>query len=132
LNIAGFWRSNENNQASERPGCEITGWRGDPIYDGRDQANMIHSTVPPGQINKATVHNPISEFRDILVGEGEIWRKEELETSVISLGPGKAIDIPAGTSFQHRNVGDDNLKFICIAMPPWPGDEEAEYVKGIW
>jgi hypothetical protein len=24
------------------------------------------------------------------------------------------------------------LKFICIAMPPWPGDSEATYVKGIW
>jgi mannose-6-phosphate isomerase-like protein (cupin superfamily) len=24
------------------------------------------------------------------------------------------------------------LKFICIAMPPWPGDAEATYVKGKW
>jgi len=25
-----------------------------------------------------------------------------------------------------------DLKFICISMPPWPGDSEATYVKGKW
>jgi mannose-6-phosphate isomerase-like protein (cupin superfamily) len=37
-----------------------------------------------------------------------------------------------GTAFQYRNVSDVDLKFICIAMPPWPGDSEATYVKGKW
>jgi mannose-6-phosphate isomerase-like protein (cupin superfamily) len=46
--------------------------------------------------------------------------------------PGTSIDIPAGTAFQYRNVSDQELKFICIAMPPWPGDSEATYLDGIW
>jgi len=94
--------------------------------------NMIHSTVPPHQVNKATVHATVSEFWYILEGKGEIWRDDGQESSVTSLLPGTAIDIPVGTSFQYRNVSDKELKFICIAMPPWPGDQEATYVPGIW
>jgi mannose-6-phosphate isomerase-like protein (cupin superfamily) len=52
--------------------------------------------------------------------------------SVTPLVPGTTIDIPVGTSFQYRNVSDVDLKFICVSMPPWPGDSEASYVAGIW
>ena len=34
---------------------------------------MIHSTVPPHQINKATVHATVSELWYVLEGHGEIW-----------------------------------------------------------
>lgn len=101
------------------------------IMDG-DRGNMIHSTVPPGQINRATVHATVSEFWHVLEGAGEIWRKDQLEERVTPLVPGVSIDIPTGTAFQYRNVGDQPLKFICISMPPWPGDHEATHLTGKW
>ncbi len=101
------------------------------LMDGTT-GNMIHGTVPPQQINKATVHATVSEFWYILEGHGEIWRDNGTESNVTQLVPGTAIDIPVGTSFQYRNVSDKNLKFICITMPPWPGDSEAAYIQGIW
>lgn len=101
------------------------------LVDG-ERGNMIHSTVPAQQINRATVHATVSEFWYILEGAGEVWRDDGLESSVTALVPGTAIDIPVGTAFQYRNVGDVELKFICIAMPPWPGDDEARFVKGKW
>jgi mannose-6-phosphate isomerase-like protein (cupin superfamily) len=101
------------------------------LMDG-ERGNMIHSTVPPHQINKATVHATVSEFWYVLEGRGEIWRDNGSESSVTPLVPGTSIDILAGTAFQYRNVSDADLKFICIAMPPWPGDSEATYVKGKW
>ena len=94
--------------------------------------NMIHSTVPPHQGNKATIHATVSEFWYVLEGHGEIWRDDGQENSTTALLPDTAIDIPVGTAFQYRNVSDVELKFICIAMPPWPGDHEATYVKGVW
>jgi mannose-6-phosphate isomerase-like protein (cupin superfamily) len=94
--------------------------------------NMIHSTVSPHQINKATVHATVSEFWYILEGHGEIWRDDGAESGVTALVPGTSIDIPVGTAFQYRNVSDVDLKFICITMPPWPGDSEATYVEGVW
>lgn len=94
--------------------------------------NMIHSTVPPHQTNRATVHATVSEFWYVLEGRGEIWRNDEVDSNVTDLVPGTSVDIPVGTSFQYRNVSNQDLKFICIAMPPWPGESEATYVDGIW
>lgn len=101
------------------------------IMDG-PAANMIHSTVPPGQVNRATVHATVSEFWHVLEGEGEIWRRDGGMERVTALVPGVSIDIPVGTTFQYRNVGSVPLKFICITMPPWPGDHEATHLTGAW
>ena len=101
------------------------------IMDG-ESGNMIHSTVPPHQTNRATVHATVSEFWFVLEGRGEIWRDDGVDSCITDLVPGTSIDIPAGTAFQYRNVSDQELKFICIAMPPWPGDSEATYLDGIW
>ena len=97
-----------------------------------EKGGMIHSTVPPQQVNKATIHATVSKFWYVLEGHGEIWRDDGIENNITVLTPGTSIDIPAGTAFQYRNVSDIDLKFICISMPPWPGDSEATYVKGIW
>lgn len=101
------------------------------IMDG-PTGNMIHSTVPPGQVNRATRHKTVSEFWHVLDGEGEIWRSDGTDQSVVKLVAGVSIDISVGTAFQYRNVGTEPLTFICISMPPWPGDEEAEAVEGPW
>ena len=101
------------------------------LMDG-PAGNMIHSTVPPHQVNRATVHATVSEFWYVLEGAGEIWRRDAAEERITPLIPGMAIDIPVGTAFQYRNDGDKPLKFICVAMPPWPGPHEATLVPGAW
>ena len=101
------------------------------LMDG-ETGNMIHSTVPPHQINKATVHATVSEFWYVMEGHGEIWRDDGEASGITDLVPGTTIDIPVGTRFQYRNVSETDLKFICIAMPPWPGDSEATHIEGIW
>jgi mannose-6-phosphate isomerase-like protein (cupin superfamily) len=101
------------------------------LMDG-ETGGMIHSTVPPHQINRATVHATVSEFWYILEGHGEIWRDNGEQESVTTLVAGVSIDIPVGTKFQYRNVADSDLKFICVTMPPWVGDEEATFIDGKW
>ena len=81
------------------------------IMDG-ETGNMIHSTVPPGQINRATVHETVSEFWYVLEGEGEIWRRDSSDERITSLVPGVSIDIPVGTAFQYRNVGAQPLNRV--------------------
>ena len=58
---------------------------------------MIHSTVPPGQVNRATVHATVSEFWHVLSGEGQIWRRDGTGEQTTSLETGASIDIPVGT-----------------------------------
>ena len=101
------------------------------LVDGTT-GGMIHSTVPPHQINKATVHATVSEFWYVLDGHGEIWRDNGSESSVTTLIEGVSIDIPVGTAFQYRNISDVDLKFICITVPPWPGASEAAIIEGHW
>lgn len=67
------------------------------------------------------------------IGEAKFSVDDDgVDSCITDLVPGTSIDIPAGTAFQYRNVSDQELKFICIAMPPWPGDSEATYLDGIW
>ena len=97
-----------------------------------DTGNMIHSSVPPGQVNRATVHATVSEFWHILAGTGQIWRRDERGEDTTVLEPGVSVDIPVGTEFQYRCTGAEPLQFVCVSMPPWPGDQEATLVDGPW
>lgn len=97
-----------------------------------ERGNMIHSTVPPHQVNRATIHATVSEFWYVLQGCGEIWRDDGAVSDITRLVPGTAIDIPVGTAFQYRNISGVDLQFICVSMPPWPGDAEAACIAGPW
>jgi mannose-6-phosphate isomerase-like protein (cupin superfamily) len=99
---------------------------------GGATGGMIHSTVPPGQINRATVHATVSEFWHVLSGKGEIWRRDDTAEETTVLEPGISIDIPVGTAFQYRCTGSEPLRFLCITMPPWPGASEATIINGPW
>ena len=99
---------------------------------GGETGDMIHSTVPPGQVNRATVHATVSEFWHVLSGEGQIWRRDGAAEETTVLEPGVSIDIPVGTAFQYRCNGVDPLLFLCVTMPPWRGDEEATVITGPW
>ena len=93
---------------------------------------MIHAAVPPGQVNRATVHATVSEFWHVLSGEGQIWRRDASGEETTVLQGGVSIDIPVGTAFQYRCTGVDPLQFLCVTMPPWPGDTEATIIDGPW
>ena len=97
-----------------------------------ETGDMIHSTVPPGQVNRATVHATVSEFWHVLSGKGEIWRRDATGEETTVLEPRVSIDIPVGTAFQYRCTGADALQFLCVTMPRWPGDHEATVIEGPW
>ena len=101
------------------------------LMDG-PTGNMIHSTVPPRQTNRATVHATVSEFWHVLSGEGQIWRRDATGEETTVLVRDVSIDIPVGTAFQYRCTGVDPLQFLCISMPRWPGDKEATVIEGPW
>jgi mannose-6-phosphate isomerase-like protein (cupin superfamily) len=97
-----------------------------------ETGGMIHSTVPAGQVNRATVHATVSEFWHVLSGRGRIWRRDEAAEETTDLTAGVTIDIPVGTAFQYRCDGEEPLEFLCVTMPPWPGEQEATLIEGPW
>ena len=54
------------------------------------------------------------------------------ESSVTTLVPGTSIVTPVGEKFQYSNVSDAELKFLCIVMPPWPGESGVTFIEGYW
>lgn len=93
---------------------------------------IAHCTLAKGKITKAVQHKTVSEFWHILAGKGAIWRKDLNNEMITPLEAGMTIDIPVGTQFQYRSDEED-LVFICVTMPAWPGAEEARIVEqGIW
>jgi mannose-6-phosphate isomerase-like protein (cupin superfamily) len=99
---------------------------------GNEKGGMIHSTVPPFQINRAVVHSTVDEFWYVLRGFGEIWQDDGKNSIVTPLVSGVSIELLKGTRFQYRNVANEELAFICVTVPAWPGDNEAQFVDGIW
>jgi mannose-6-phosphate isomerase-like protein (cupin superfamily) len=96
-------------------------------------ASVAHCTLTAGKVSKAVAHKTVSEFWYILSGNGEIWCRQGSSEKVISLVPGLTLEIPLGTDFQYRCIGEKDLVFICFTTPPWPGSDEVRYLeKGIW
>ena len=65
-------------------------------------------------------------------GRGRMWRRDGEREEIVELQPGLSLSIPLGTRFQFRADGDAPLAAVGIAMPPWPGENEAYVVEGPW
>jgi mannose-6-phosphate isomerase-like protein (cupin superfamily) len=48
------------------------------------------------------------------------------------LQAGLCLTIPAGTAFQFRASATEPVAAVAVTMPPWPGEEEAVFVQGVW
>jgi mannose-6-phosphate isomerase-like protein (cupin superfamily) len=96
------------------------------------RGSMAHFRLPPGGVSRAVRHRSVEELWFFVGGQGEMWRKHGDREVVLTVHAGVSLDIPAGTSFQFRSVGETPLEAVGVTMPPWPGAEEAEFVEGIW
>ena len=94
--------------------------------------SMAHCSLPPGQTSVAVAHRTVEEVWYFLAGRGEVWRKLGEREEVIEVSLGTSLAIPLGTHFQFRNTGKTPLEFVLTTIPPWPGDEEAYRVPGLW
>ena len=94
--------------------------------------SMVHCTLPSGSASMAGVHRTVEEVWYFIRGRGQVWRKSEAAESVVDVRPGMSLSIEVGTHFQFRNTGDDDLCFVIVTMPPWPGEQEAARVEDYW
>lgn len=94
--------------------------------------SMVHCTLPRGATSMAVAHRTVEEVWYFVQGQGQVRRKSEAAESVVDVRPGVSLSIEVGTHFQFRNTGDDDLCFIIVTMPPWPGEDEAVRVEDYW
>jgi mannose-6-phosphate isomerase-like protein (cupin superfamily) len=93
---------------------------------------LAHFELAPGQTSVAVAHRTVEEIWFFLTGRGEIWRWLGDHEEVVPVDLGVCITIPVGTRFQFRSFGYEPLAAIGVTMPPWPGEDEAYEVEGIW
>ena len=94
---------------------------------------MARFSFAAGSTSRAVRHRQVEELWYVLSGCGEIWRAPDSGTAdVCRMQPGVSISIEARCAFQVRVQGTSPLQVLAVTMPPWPGDEEAEFVTGNW
>ena len=96
------------------------------------RGSMAHFSLPGGQVSQAVAHHSIEEVWYFLAGRGRLWRQQGTVEEIIEVSAGVSITIPPGTHFQFRNDGDSALAAVGVSMPPWPGEDEAYPVAGVW
>jgi mannose-6-phosphate isomerase-like protein (cupin superfamily) len=102
------------------------------ILAGTTRGSMAHFQLAPNTTSRAITHRTVEEVWYFLGGRGEMWRRNGEDERVDEVGEGVSIDIPAGTHFQFRALGDEPLRAVGVTMPPWPGEDEAVFVSGPW
>ena len=82
--------------------------------------SLAHARLAPGL--ESTPHRlKTSEVYYILEGTG----KMRIDGEMRNVGPGQAIYIPPHAVQSIRNIGENELVFICMVDPAWrPEDEE--------
>lgn len=94
--------------------------------------SMAHFELAPGQVTQAVTHRSVEEIWFVLVGRGQMWRRQGGREETVALEPGLCLTIPHGTEFQFRAAAGTALSALAITMPPWPGADEARPVAGPW
>jgi mannose-6-phosphate isomerase-like protein (cupin superfamily) len=97
-----------------------------------DRGSLAHFTLPPGAVSIAVAHRTIEEVWYVLSGRGRMWRRLDGREEIVELAPGVSLTLPVGTRFQFRCDGAEALPAVGVAMPPWPGGDEAYPVEGPW
>jgi mannose-6-phosphate isomerase-like protein (cupin superfamily) len=94
--------------------------------------SLAHFERAPGETSIPVAHRTVDEIWYIIGGRGEMWRKLGDAEETVILEMGICLTIPVGTHFQWRSVGTEPLVAIAVTMPPWPDEEEAYRVEGVW
>ena len=93
------------------------------------QASMVEVVLSAGQVSRPVRHRQVEEVWYVLEGRGQVWRcppdADPSSMVAATVGSGDALVIPTGWSFQFSAAPDTALRFLCITIPPWPGDDEA-------
>jgi mannose-6-phosphate isomerase-like protein (cupin superfamily) len=96
------------------------------------RGSVAHFRLPAGAVSKAVAHRTVEEIWYVIAGSGRLWRRLNHRDEVTPLAPGASATIPTGAHFQFRNDGASSLDILAVTLPPWPGEDEAYAVAGIW
>ena len=97
---------------------------------GATSASAVKVTLPAGQVSRPVWHRTVEEVWYILEGRGQVWRcppdTDPASVAAATVTEGDALVIPTGWRFQFSASGEGPLRLLCVTVPPWPGEDEAQ------
>jgi mannose-6-phosphate isomerase-like protein (cupin superfamily) len=102
------------------------------VLCGLSRGGLAVFSLQPASVSKAVAHRTVEEIWYVLSGRGRIWRKLGRQEEIDEIDAGVSLSIPTGTQFQFRCDSPEPLTVLGATMPPWPGEDEAYFVRGIW
>jgi mannose-6-phosphate isomerase-like protein (cupin superfamily) len=102
------------------------------VLCGLSRGGLAVFSLQPDSVSKAVAHRTVEEIWYVLSGRGQIWRKLGRQEEIDEIDAGMSLSIPIGTQFQFRCDSREPLTVLGATMPPWPGEDEAYLVEGVW
>lgn len=96
-----------------------------PDNDGIDISySLAHAKVKPGDTSLPHRLKTSSEIYYVLKGQGIVYIDEESK----EVEGGNVVYIPPNAVQYIKNIGNEELEFLCIVSPPWHKKDE-EVIK---
>ena len=102
------------------------------VLCGLSRGGLAVFSLQPKAVSKAVAHRTVEEVWYVVSGRGRMWRKLGSRRRSVEIDAGVSLSLPIGTHFQFRCDGPEPLTVLGATMPPWPGEDEAYLVEGIW
>jgi len=102
------------------------------VMCGLSRGGLAVFSLQPDSVSKAVAHRTVEEIWYVISGRGRIWRKLGQREEIDEIDAGVSLNLPTGTHFQFRCDSPEPLTVLGATMPPWPGEDEAYLVEGIW
>jgi mannose-6-phosphate isomerase-like protein (cupin superfamily) len=97
-----------------------------------DQGDVAHLRLPTNSTTAPVCCRTVDQVWYVLEGEGEMWRSRDATDEAVPVGAGTCLTIPAGTTFQCRNLRLPPLELVIGTFPRLPGPGGAEVADGLW
>lgn len=82
--------------------------------------SLAHASLGVGASSVPHILKESSEVYFILEGQGRAFIGEQVK----EMQTGDLVFIPAGERQYIQNIGDTDLKFLCVVSPPWSKEQE--------
>jgi mannose-6-phosphate isomerase len=104
----------ERHEHDDRP------WGSYTVLDDADDHKVKRIVVSPGCRLSYQVHSRRAEHWFFVAGTGAVT----LDGEVLAVGPGTAIDVPAGSAHRIENTGDEPIVFIEVQHGDYFGEDD--------
>ena len=107
------------------PGEIIYELIGRAVGQPSERHSVAYAVIKPGKSSRLHKHTISEESYYILRGRAHMRVGDEEAI----LEPGQSVLIPAETSHQISNLGEENLEFLAVCVPAW-AEHDNEFLDG--